>query len=88
MNAIDINVSKVIETIGHCCMLHVSLKLFKSFKVTHFHRERKILMRKRRKLKKKTIEDSKISETLITIDQKISASHKDEKLHDEQVAVN
>ena len=64
MNAIDVNVSKVIETIGHCCMLIVPLKSFKSFKVTHFHRERKILMRKRRKLMKKTIHDSKISETL------------------------
>ena len=53
MNAIDVNVSKVIETIGHCCMLHVPLKSFKSFNVTHFHRERKILMRKRRKLVKK-----------------------------------
>ena len=87
MNAIDVNVSKVIETIGHCCMLHVPLKTFKSFKVTHFHRERKILMRKRRKLMKKTIHDSKISETLISIDKKICASHQDEKLHDEQVAV-
>ena len=58
--------TKVIETTGHCCMLHVLLKSFKSFKVTHFHRERKILMRKRRKLMKKTIHDSKISETLIT----------------------
>ena len=70
MNAIDVNVSKVIETIGHCCMLIVPLKSFKSFKVTHFHRERKILMRKRRKLMKKTIHDSKISETLISIDKK------------------
>ena len=87
MNAIDVNVSKVIETIGHCCMLHVPLKSFKSSKVTHFHRERKILMRKRRKLMKKTIHDSKISETLISIDKKICASHQDEKLHDEQVAV-
>ena len=87
MNAIDINVSKVIETIGHCCMLHVPLKLFKSFKITHFHRERKILMRKRRKLMKKPIEDSKNSEALINIDQKICASLQDEKLHDEQVAV-
>ena len=60
MNAIDVNVSKVIETIGHYCMLHVPLKSFKSFKVTRFHRERKILMRKRRKLMKKTIQDSKI----------------------------
>ena len=41
MNAIDINVSKVIETISHCCMLHVPLKLFKSFKVTHFRRKGK-----------------------------------------------
>ena len=48
----------------------VPLKLFKSFKVTHFHRERKILMRKKRKLMKKTIHDSKISETLISIDKK------------------
>ena len=79
--------SKVIETIGHCCMLHAPLKLFKSFKVTHFHRERKILMRKRRKLMKKNIQDSKISETLISIDQKICTNHQDEKLHDEQVAV-
>ena len=44
-------------------------------------------MRKRRKLMKKTIHDSKISETLISIDKKICASHQDEKLHDEQVAV-
>ena len=36
---------------------------------------------------KKTIQDSKIRETLISIDQKIRASHQDEKLHDEQVAV-
>ena len=64
MNAIDVNVSKVIETIGHCCMLHVPLKSFKLSKVTLFHRERNILMRKRRKLMKKTIHDSKISETL------------------------
>ena len=76
MNAIDVNVSKVIETIGHCCMLHVPLKSFKSFKVTHFHIERKILMRKRRKLMKKTIHDSKISEKLISIDKKICASIK------------
>ena len=87
MNAIDINVSKVLETIGHCCLLHVPLKSFKLFKVTHFHRERKILMRKRRKLMKKTVQDSKISGTLISIDKKICASHQDEKLHDEQVAV-
>ena len=44
-------------------------------------------MRERRKLMKKTIQDSKVSETLISIDQKICASHQDEKLHDEQVAV-
>ena len=69
-----------------CCM-YLDLKSFKSFKVTRFHRERKILMRKRRKLMKKTIQDSKIRETLISIDQKICASHQDEKLHDEQVAV-
>ena len=29
MNAIDVNVSKVIETIGHCCMLIVPLKFYK-----------------------------------------------------------
>ena len=68
-------------------MLHVPLKLFKSFKVTRFHRERKILMRKRRKLMKKPIQDSKISETLISTDQKICVSHQNKKLHDEQVAV-
>ena len=34
-----------------------------------------------------SIQASKISETLISIDQKICASHQDEKLHDEQVAV-
>ena len=44
-------------------------------------------MRKRRKLMKKPIHDSKISETLISIDKKICASNQDEKLHDEQVAV-
>ena len=55
--------------------------------MTHFHRKRKILMRKRRKLMKKNIQDSKVSETLISIDQKVCASHQDEKLHDEQVAV-
>ena len=60
MDAIDINVSKVIETIGHCCMLHVPLKLFKSFMVTDFHRERTILMRKRRKLMKKTYKTQKL----------------------------
>ena len=57
INVIDVNVSKVIETIGHCCMLHVPLKLFKSFKDTRFLRERKILMRKRSKLTKKTSQE-------------------------------
>ena len=44
-------------------------------------------LRKRIKLTKKNIHNSRINERLISIDQNICESHQDEKLHDELIAL-
>ena len=63
------------------------LRLAKKVRISHFHRERKTLMRKRRKLLNKSIPCKKIERSLIQIEHDICASHLSEKVHDENVAI-
>ena len=55
--------------------------------VNKFHRERKILMRRRTKLHKKSIPCPKVTQELIDIESAICSSHRDEKLSEESRAV-
>ena len=52
---IDVCIDELIKDIGIKCSIHVPLKRPKKPHISKFHRERKILMRRRSKLCKKTI---------------------------------
>ena len=71
-----------IDTLYHKCMYHVPTK---NPSKTKFHRERKILMRKRTKLRK--MSSTKYNTYLIKIEQPICDSHFKEKLNEEYIAV-
>ena len=68
------------------CSIHVSLKRNKQPRISKYHRERKILMRRFKRLKK-TIPCHKITQELIDIEAAICSSHHDETLFDESRAV-
>ena len=74
-----------IDTIYHKCMYHVPTKNPSKTKISKFHRERKILMRKRTKLRK--MNSTKSNTKLIKIEQAICDSHFKEKLNEESIAV-
>ena len=66
-------------------MYHVPTKNPSKTKISKFHRERKILMRKRTKLRK--MSSTKSITQLIKIEQAICDSHLKEKLNEESIAV-
>ena len=74
-----------IDTLYHKCMYHVPTKNPSKTKISKFHRERKILMRKRTKLRK--MSSTKSITQLIKIEQAICDSHFKEKLNEESIAV-
>ena len=74
-----------IDTLYHKCMYHVPTKNPSKTKISKFHRERKILMRKRTKLRK--MSSIKSITQLIKIEQAICDSHLKEKLNEESIAV-
>ena len=84
---IDVCIDELIDEIANKCSIHVPLKRPKKPHISKYHRERKILMRRRAKLCKKTIPCHKITQELIDIEAAICTSHHDEKLFDESRAV-
>ena len=75
-----------IDTLYHKCMYLVPTKKNPSkTKISKFHRERKMLMRKRTKLRK--MSSTKSITQLIKIEQAICDSHLREKLNEESIAV-
>ena len=74
-----------IDTLYHKCMYHVPIKNPSKTKISKFHRERKILMRKRTKLRKMSY--TKSITQLIKIEQAICDSHFKEKLNEESITV-
>ena len=84
---IDVCIDELIEDIGNKCSIHVLLNRPKKAHISKFHRERKILMRRRSKLCKKTIPCPNVTQELIDIEAAICSSHHDEKLFDESRAV-
>ena len=76
------------DIISQICSLHTPIKgTKKTKKVSVFYRERKILMRKRTKLRKKVHTNPSISSKIMSIEQSICESHSKEKLYDETLAV-
>ena len=74
-----------IDTLYHKCMYHVPTKNHSKTKISKFHRERKILMRKRTKPRK--MSSTKSNTQLIKIEQAICDSHFKEKLNEESISV-
>ena len=74
-----------IDILYHKCMYHVPTKNPSKTKVSKFHRERKILMRKRTKLRK--MSSTKSITQLIKNEQAICDSHFKEKFNEESIAV-
>ena len=74
-----------IDTLYHKCVYHVPTKNPSKNKISKFHRERKILIRKWIKLRK--MSSTKSITQLIKIEQAICDSHLKEKLNDESIAV-
>ena len=70
-----------IDTLYHKCIYHVPTKNPSKTKISKFHRERKILMRKRTKLRK--MSSTKSITQLFKIEQAICDSH----LNEESIAV-
>ena len=68
-------------------MLFVPKKRGKKKVITSFHRKRIILMRKRRKLAKSHIFVSEKTAQILHVEELICESHRQEKLHDEEIAV-
>ena len=83
----DVCIDELIDEIGNKCSIHVPLKRPKKPHISKYHRERKILMRRRSKLYKKTIPCPKITKELIEIEAAICSSHHEEKRFDESRAV-
>ena len=74
----------ITETLSDLCSIHVPLKCRKNKKV---HRERKILMRKRTKLKKKTPLTLSVQSKLVSIERDLILSYQKEKMFEESLAV-
>ena len=84
---IDVCIDEPIDEIANKCSIHVPQKRPKKPHISKYHRERKILTRRRSKLCKKTIPCHKITQELIDIEAAICTSHHNEKLFDESRAV-
>ena len=84
---IDVCTDDLFDNIANICFNYVPLKRPKKSAINKFHREMKILMRRRTKLHKKTIPCPKVTLELIDIESAICSSHCDEKLSDESRAV-
>ena len=69
------------------CMLFVKKKRGKKKVITSFHRKRIILMRKRHKLAKSHILVSEKTAQILHVEELICESHRQEKLHNEEIAV-
>ena len=74
-----------IDILYYKCMYHVPTKNLSKTKISKFHRERRILMRKWTKLRKMV--SPKSNNQLIKIEQAICDSHFKEKLNEESIAV-
>ena len=84
---IDVCIDDLFDNIANVCFNHVPLKRPKKSTINNFHRERKILMRRRTKFHKKTISCPKVTQELIDIESAICSSHRNEKLSDESRTV-
>ena len=67
------------DNIANVCSNHVPLKRPKKSTINKFHKERKILTRRRTKLNKKTIPCPKVTQEIIVIEAAICSCHRDEK---------
>ena len=63
------------------------LNVIKNKYVSRFHRERKILMRKRTKLKKRSPLSLSVQSKLVSIERDLLSSHQKEKMSEESLAV-
>ena len=84
---IDVCIDDLFDNIANVCSNHVPLKRPKKPTINKFHRERKILMRRRTKLHKKTIPCPKVTQEQIDIESAICSIHRDEKLSEESRVV-
>ena len=69
------------------CSIHVPPKCYKNKHVSRFHRERKILMRKRTKLLKRSPLSLSVQSKLVSIERDLLLSHQKEKMSEESQAV-
>ena len=76
-----------IESISEKCAMYVPPKRSKRNMIFRFHRERKIIMRKRLKLVKSSKSAPSIKAQLVEFEKQICDSHLSEKLFEEKVAV-
>ncbi len=74
--------------ISDVCNKHVPPKGQKRTKITKFHKERKIFMRNRRNVLKSKLAPVKLASRLECIEHSICQSHRQEKMHEEQIAVS
>ena len=74
-----------IDNLYHKCMYHVPTKNLGNTKISKFHRERKILLRKRTKLPK--MSSTKSITQLIKFEQAFCDNHFKEKLNEESISV-
>ena len=77
----------ITETLSDLCSINVPLKCHKSKYVSKFHRERKILMRKRTKLKKTSPQTLSVQSKLVSIERDLISSQQKEKMFEESLAV-
>ena len=76
-----------IDSISEKCTMYVPPKRSKRNMISRFHRERKIIMRKRLKLVKSCKSAPSIKAQLVKFEKRICDSHLSEKLFEEKVAV-
>ena len=76
-----------IDTINEKCTMFVPQKHSKKFKVSRFHHERKIIMRKGLKLVKSSKPAPLIKSHLVMLEKQLCDSHLDEKCFEENAAV-
>ena len=76
-----------IETISEKCTMYVPPKQSKRNKISKFHHERKIIMRKRLKLVKSSKSAPSIKAQLVKLEKQICDSHLSEKLFEDKVPV-
>ena len=77
-----------IDTISEKCTMFVPQKQSKKSKVSRFHHEGKIIMRKRLKLVKSSKPAPLIKSHLVMLEKQLCDSHLDEKRFEENAAVS